>query len=167
VIGHQPEPLMHQVPAGQIRATGFVTLESYRRALAAVDIGCCPLSDDVFNRCKSPQKAWEFALSGAAVVCSPTVYGDDPRLAECGGLLAQGAAEWEAHLSRLINNEQERRGRVASLQRFVLEERSLEANLWRWPDAWRQIVSHARCGASNGHADRARSKQKRKKAHRR
>jgi hypothetical protein len=29
---------------------------------------------------------------------------------------------------------------------MVLEERSVEANLWRWPDAWRQIVSYARRG---------------------
>ena len=53
---------------------------------------------------------------------------------------------------------------MALLQHFVLEERSLEANLWRWPDAWRQIVSHARTGRArvNGHVEHA-TKQKNRK----
>ena len=49
--------------------------EDYPKGLVGIDIGCCPLDDHPFNRSKSPIKAWEYALSGAAVVASPTVYG--------------------------------------------------------------------------------------------
>lgn len=151
-IGDQPEPLVACVPADRIVSRPFQDFGRYVDELCNVDIACCPLEASPFNVCKSPQKAWELALTGAAVVASPTVYADDPRFAACGGLLAEGPDEWEAQLSRLIENEQERRERVASLERFVLEECSLEVNLWRWPAAWRTIVQHARGSGSRQHS---------------
>ena len=46
---------------------------------------------------------------------------------ECGVLLANDAAEWEQHRSRLVEHEDERRVRVAELERSMVEERNLES----------------------------------------
>jgi hypothetical protein len=121
-----------------------VPYAQYPAALAGIGIACCPLSPGTFNASKSPQKAWEHALTGACVVASPTVYGEDPAFVENGGLLAAGADEWEHHLSRLLADEDERRDRADRLAAWVLAEKTLETNLHRWPDAWREIVAHAR-----------------------
>lgn len=86
----------------------------------------------------TPIKAWEYALSGAAVVASPTVYG------RCidgvsNGLLAETVDEWEAHLSRLVEREDERRALARGLERDVLAKWSLDKQYRRWPEAWRRL----------------------------
>lgn len=46
----------------------------YRQALSGGMIGLCPLPDTPFNHCKTPVKVIEYAMSGMAVVASPTQY---------------------------------------------------------------------------------------------
>jgi hypothetical protein len=161
------------LPTGRLVNLGPVLPAQYPDALATFDIGCCPLEPGWFNECKSPQKAWELALCGAAVVASPTVYGDDPGYVEHGGLLAEGVDAWEHHLSRLIESAEERRARADALASWVVAERSLETTLWRWPASWRTIADQAtrRPGVGRGGgaaaAQRARQKAKAKAKRRR
>ena len=98
------------------------------------------MEDRPFNRCKTGIKAYEYALSGAAVVASPTVYKqciDDERT----GLLATTADEWENALCYLIEMQCVREIMAANLKRDVLEKWSLRKNFRRWPDAWRKLWS--------------------------
>ena len=44
---------------------------------------------------------------------------------------------------REILEAAERRDRAARLGAWVLREKTLEPNLHRWPDAWRELVAHA------------------------
>lgn len=46
----------------------------YRQALSGGMIGLCPLPDTPFNHCKTPVKLIEYAMSGMAVIASPTQY---------------------------------------------------------------------------------------------
>ena len=75
VFGHQPYVISEHVPERRLKRLTWMPQHEYPLGLVGVDIGCCPLEDRPFNRCKTPIKAWEYALSGAAVVASPTVYG--------------------------------------------------------------------------------------------
>ncbi len=141
-----PSILARHVPPGRLVVVPH--RESHKwfvQALASCDIGCCPVADGPFNRCRSPQKAWEWALTGSPVVCSPTVYGDPeihPGFEANGGLIAHDVDEWEAHLTRLVEDREERRARVKRLVPWILRDHSIETQWPRWPAAWREIVAH-------------------------
>jgi glycosyltransferase involved in cell wall biosynthesis len=139
VAGHQPAVLVDAVPAGRLTLRASLDMEYYPRLYHGVDIGCAPLADTLFNRSKSPIKAFEYGAAGAAVVASPTVYGtvlEDGRT----GLLAASVDEWEAALAMLITDTDLRQRLATAWARQVAERHSLEATLWKWPAAWQQLV---------------------------
>jgi glycosyltransferase involved in cell wall biosynthesis len=139
VVGHQPPVLAAHVPEHRLLRTEWLPLPDYPRALVGLDIGCCPLEWTPFNRSKTPIKAWEYALSGAAVVASPTVYGNVVRHG-VNGHLAERADEWEHALAYLLEHPDDRRGQAEALQRDVLGRWSLRQNYWRWPHAWHRLM---------------------------
>jgi glycosyltransferase involved in cell wall biosynthesis len=145
VFGHQPWVVSEHVPESRIKRVPWMAQHEYPLGLVGWDIGCCPLEDRPFNRCKTPIKAWEYALSGAAVVASPTVYGQCVRDGE-NGFIARDAREWEFCLSRLIEDEEHRRGLAGALKRDVLERWSLRRNYRRWPNAWRRLIEEGQEG---------------------
>jgi glycosyltransferase involved in cell wall biosynthesis len=142
LMGYQSDAVWSRVPHGRIKAVPWMHQSEYPMGLVDVDIGCCPLEDKPFNRCKTPIKAWEYALSGAAVVASPTVY------KQCiehqhNGYLATTADEWEWALSLLVEHEDAREEVAAILKRDVLSKWSLRKNFRRWPDAWLKLWTGA------------------------
>jgi len=142
VFGHQPPVVAAHVPDERVIRISWLPTQDYPRGLVGVDIGCCPLDETPFNRSKTPIKAFEFGLSGAAVVASPTVYGKVVREPETG-YLARDADEWDGALSLLVEQEGERLAAADALRDDVLERWSLKANYWRWPAAWRRLMEAA------------------------
>jgi glycosyltransferase involved in cell wall biosynthesis len=138
VVGHQ-SPLLHRhLPQARVVRLPWREPADYPAALVGIDIACCPLAERPFNRAKTPIKVWEFALSGAAVVASPTVYGKvvhEPQT----GFLAEDARSWEDRLGLLIKHPNVRRLKAQRLKEQVLERWSLKANYWRWPAAWHRL----------------------------
>lgn len=114
VVGHQPAYLAdlidEAVPWGG-------RLADYPGKLAGAHIGLCPLPDSGFNRCKSPIKAYEYALAGAAVIGSPTQYG--PALADGRGQVVRDGADWLPAIARFIEDAPARRAAAQSLQAYV------------------------------------------------
>lgn len=104
-----------------------------------VDIGCTPLADTPFNRCKSPIKLWEYALAGAAVVASPTVYMDEVAHG-ANGWLAETADEWEAMLALLIEDDWLRLNSAAGLRAHIGEHHRLDDSLKERAAAYREIA---------------------------
>lgn len=144
VQGYQPESITEFVPPERVRRIPWLALEVYPLGLLNIDVGCCPLADVPFNRCKTPIKAWEYAVSGAAVVASPTVYGQVIRHGE-NGYLASTADEWEDGIARLLEDTFHRREVGGRLRTDITERYSLEQNAWKWPAAWQSIrESHLR-----------------------
>lgn len=139
VAGHPMPVLLNSVPPGQIHYLPPKPLDAYQRSYVNIDIGCCPLADEPFNRSKSPIKAWEYATAGAAVVASPTVYSSVIRHGE-NGLICDSAAEWIEALSALIEREDYRRHLQQNMFRRVEAEWSLEVNAHHWPEAWSSIM---------------------------
>jgi len=112
-------------------------VQSYRKFAASlrnsgVDIWIAPLRDTLFNRCKSAIKFWEYsALGGAAVYSRMEPYSQVVREGE-NGLLAAGAAEWEAALRRLIEDAP-LRARLSQGARATLNARGwLRFHLAAW-----------------------------------
>jgi glycosyltransferase involved in cell wall biosynthesis len=142
VVGHQPPVLAEHVPEDRLHRTEWLPTHDYPRALVGLDIGCCPLEETPFNRSKTSIKAWEYALSGAAVVASPTVYGRVLRHGQ-NGHLAATAGEWEHALASLLERPDDRAEQADALRREVLAKWSLRRNYWRWPHAWNRLAGGA------------------------
>ena len=142
VMGYQADAIWGRVPHGRIKAVPWMGPLEYPKGLVDVDIGCCPLEERPFNRCKTPIKAWEYALSGAAVVASPTVYRHSIEHA-ANGYLATTAEEWEYALASLIEHEGLRRFMAAELKRDVMAKWTVRRGVWRWPAAWARLLSGA------------------------
>ena len=143
LIGHQPDIIRDAVPPTQLVRVPWQPIDLYPQAYRGIDIGCAPLADTPFNRCKTAIKAFEYAAAGAAVVYSTPVYGRVLR-PNLDGLEANTADEWETALARLIDDAALRQTLATRWARRVRERHSLAQNLYRWPAAWAQLVSAAR-----------------------
>ncbi len=141
VAGYPLPVLINAVPMQRLVYLPMLPLPIYACNYAEIDIACCPLADEPFNRAKSPIKAMEFAASGAVVVASPTVYGDFIRDGE-DGFLASTADEWEAALSKLIRQRLRRQAAALLLRNRVEREHTLAENVENWPAAWSEILAH-------------------------
>jgi glycosyltransferase involved in cell wall biosynthesis len=143
VMGHQAPIIYEHVPIDRIIAIDWMPVEEYPAGMVEIDIGCCPLSDSPFNRAKTYIKAMEYAVTGAAVVASPTVYrqfidnGSD-------GYICDSVDQWERALAELVSDESHRRGMAQRLLDKVEEHHSLEGNAWRWLVAWQDIIDDFR-----------------------
>jgi glycosyltransferase involved in cell wall biosynthesis len=143
VQGHLPDPVERAVPDDRLVYLPWMPLESYPAGLRQVDIGCAAVADSPFNRCKSAIKVYEYAVAGAAVVATPTVYGKVIEH-EKTGCLAETADEWEAALSVLLTRPALRAMLARRLLRHVERHCSLSENIWRWPAAWQTVAEDAR-----------------------
>lgn len=143
IQGHHSQVFYDNVPNERIAMLDWMPIDSYPAGMLNIDIGCCPLSDTKFNRAKTYIKAMEYAASGAAVVASPTVYG---QLIEHGvdGYIANTVDEWESYLSELVEDYTRRHELSKALLAKVRKNHSLEANAWRWVEAWTALVDEYR-----------------------
>jgi glycosyltransferase involved in cell wall biosynthesis len=143
VAGHVPPVIVEQVPPERLVQLPWRSLEHYPESYAEIDIACCSVSDEPFNRCKSPIKAYEAAVAGAVVVASPSVYGGTIEHGR-NGYIASSADEWERYLGELVESPRRRRMLALRLLRAVERKYSLAENLHRWPSAWAAIAEDAR-----------------------
>jgi len=143
VQGHVPAVVTEAVPADRLLVLPWMPLERYPAGLVEVDIACCSVADERFNRCKTAIKAMEAAVAGAAVVATPTVYGQLIEH-EKHGYLAETADEWEAALSALVARPALRAIMATRLRKRVERKHSLAGNLHRWPEAWSAIALSVR-----------------------
>jgi glycosyltransferase involved in cell wall biosynthesis len=138
VMGHPLPSLVGSVPEDQLVQIPWLPLEAYPFPYAMVDIGCCPLADELFNRSKSPIKSFEFGLSGAVVLASPTVY-ETVIEHEKTGFICHDADEWEGRIEQMLANGDERREIAARWERTVVAQHSIEANMERYYDTWTEL----------------------------
>jgi glycosyltransferase involved in cell wall biosynthesis len=140
VAGAQPAVLAQHVPEARLWRLPWLPAEDYPALLVGIDVGCCPLEDRPFNRAKSPIKCWEYAMSGSAVVASPTVYGAciDQGVS---GLVVETADGWEAGIAALLDHPEARSTLAMTLAHAVRTKWSLRKNAWRWPLAWSRLMA--------------------------
>lgn len=143
VQGHQPEVIKEHVPAERLVQLPWMKAETYPAGLKQMDIQCAAIANTPFNRAKSPIKVMEAGISGAAVVCSPTLYSS---IVEHGqtGYIATTVDEWEGGLRQLIEHPATRSMMATRLRKTVEKRHALANNLWRWPAAWQTIQDAAR-----------------------
>jgi O-antigen biosynthesis protein len=119
----------------------WVSLSEYRSVISQFDIGLCPLLSDDFNRRKSPIKAYEYALGGAAVVGSPTQY----RTALQGrGIVARTEDEWYEGIKTYIVDA-DRRTRDAKALRSYVETLDAHRHTHSIYQAYQNLYRKAKC----------------------
>lgn len=123
-------------------AFGWVPIEHYPYAMSQIDVGIVPLADSLFNRSKSWLKMAEFAALNVPVIGSATP--ENVKLQRRGiGLVAAKPREWERHLRALVRSSA-MRAELAMQGRQAMRELTIEANAWRWWEAWQEALANRR-----------------------
>jgi len=141
--GHLEPALVDCVPKERRVTMPWLPLDEYPRALINFDIGCCPVAPTSFNHSKSCIKWYEMTLAGMPTVVSPTLYGREVTDG-VDALVADSPEEWVTQLSRLIESYELREKINREARMNVVTNHSLEANWWRWPEAWADAVDRFR-----------------------
>lgn len=104
ILGHFDRNRLPRAMARQVEWHGFSDYDGYLQTLAQADCAVMPLSDDLFNRCKSAVRAIDAAAVGVPVICS--AVGDFPNVIEPGrtGLIAHNPQDWADALRRLVTD---------------------------------------------------------------
>jgi hypothetical protein len=114
-----------------------VPINEYPAAVAQFDIGIVPLAPTPFNEAKSWLKGLEYAAVGVIPVVSPTP--DNQRMVEAGAALsASTPREWMDQVRSLIVDDGKREDLAAAAKEFASGQ-TMEANAFRWMEAWCNI----------------------------
>jgi glycosyltransferase involved in cell wall biosynthesis len=109
------------------------------KRISALDIAVAPLADNVFNRCKSPQKWFESSMHGTAMVLSDLpVY--DCVTHGVTGFKAKTADEFTYYMRLLVENAELRRKMGAAAREAVLTRHTTA----QWADHWKRAVGAGR-----------------------
>lgn len=140
--GIQPPTELLQFPQVEWIPCDYRSYEDFARFFQtqAADIFIAPLVDNVFNRCKSPLKFFEYTALGAPGVFSRIEpYESVVRHGE-NGLLAYSLDEWEESLVRLIENNELRYYLATNAQKTVREHWLLSRNAFHWQSVLQKIL---------------------------
>jgi hypothetical protein len=108
-------------------------LSLYRRAMYKLDVGVAPIVPTPFSRGRSDVKWLEYSMAGAASVladCEP--YADVP---DGLALKATTPADWLRRIRWLVQNRDEARALGMAAREYVLERRTIQANVNLWAEA--------------------------------
>jgi Glycosyl transferases group 1 len=112
----------------------WVPMSQYPAALATIDVGIVPLQPNQFNEAKSALKGLEMAACHVPFVASATY--DYRRLAaEGAGILAERPKDWDRALRSLVASAAMRED-VADRGFAAASAWTIEAQAWRWEEAW-------------------------------
>lgn len=101
----------------------------------SADIFIAPLRDNIFNRCKSSIKFFEYTASGVPGVFARLEPYESVVEHGQNGLLAYSPQEWEYALVQLIENPAIRYELAVNAQETVRENWLLSQNAFRWAKA--------------------------------
>jgi len=130
--GWQSQVLKDSVPVDRYLHHKWTEFERYSTGMK-VDIGCCAVQDNEFTRRKSPIKAWEYTLMGAATVGSRPLYNG-----ECS-LIAGTVQDWVYSIQKLIDDVEFRKETVDYNLKNVLDKHNLKDQYRRWEMTYKHI----------------------------
>jgi hypothetical protein len=127
-------------------ATGNVAFDDWPDAVGSLGVGMVPLEDSRFNAGKSFLKGIELAATGVPFVASPRE--EYRHLHELGaGMLAAKPQHWYSALRRLATDASLRQ-EMSEAGRVVAAQHTIEANAWRWLEAWQHALDLQRQAAA-------------------
>jgi hypothetical protein len=123
------------------RCSGSVGIDDWATALSYLGVGLAPLADTQFNAAKSWLKPLELMAVGVPFVASPRAeYSKVARHAfgesVTRTVLAQTPKDWYRKVKMLVERPALRRELSTFGREFVRAHMTIEANAWRWLEAW-------------------------------
>lgn len=115
--------------------SGSVELDEWPHALARLGVGLAPLADTGFNAAKSRLKIVELSSCGVPWVASPRAEYARFHQRTGVGLLAERPKDWYRQLKRLVTDPALRQDQ-SDAGRSAMAAETIEANAWRWMEAW-------------------------------
>lgn len=103
------------------------------------DIFLAPLADNIFNRCKSGLKFFEYSALGIPGVFSDLDPYNDIITHGEQGLLAVSEDDWIENISSLIEDETLRYSLAVKAQSEIRENYLLSKNAYRWTEAYNAL----------------------------
>ena len=107
----------------------------------SADIFIAPLVDNLFNRCKSPLKFFEYTALGAPGVFSRLDPYEDVVTHGHDGLLASSLDEWTDCLIQLIENDELRFQLATNAQATIRKNWLLSQNAFRWEETFQSTIN--------------------------
>jgi len=120
--------------------TGSVPLVEWAKTIGErLDVGMAPLAATAFNMSKSRLKPIEYMAVGVPWVGSPREeYRRLHRESGCG-LMADTPKEWAMQLKRLMTDDVLRKEQAEAGAEYM-KDQTLQANAWRWAEAWTRAL---------------------------
>ena len=106
----------------------------------SADIFLAPLEDNLFNRCKSPIKFFEYSALGAPGVFSNLETYQEVVIHGKNGLTASTLEDWSTCLVQLIENDELRFQLANNAQATIRESWLLSKNSMRWQDTYAKLI---------------------------
>lgn len=129
-----------ELPADRVVRLEPVGFDDYPKLPAQFDIGLVPVVNTPFNRAKSDLKPIEYGARHVPYVASklaPYVRLHQETEGQ-GGYIANSQDQWIDAISRLVEDEQDRKSKAEFMFEYVKTERSGANNAWRWAEAFRE-----------------------------
>lgn len=122
-----------QMPAGfefvQRHVPWTDSVEQYRTNVTALDVGLAPLVETRWSKGKSDVKCLEYSMAGALTICQDA----EPFKAFKGPCVRVDSAKgFERAVRWAVLHQDEARDMAREARKYVLRERSIEANIWKW-----------------------------------
>jgi glycosyltransferase involved in cell wall biosynthesis len=120
------------------------TYAAYARATrnCPLDIALAPLKVNLFNRCKSPIKFFEYSIRGACgVYADLDPYQSVVRDGENGLLVGPDPADWIAALQALIEDPDARSRMAQQAQADVLAHHTLDRHAEKWAAVYGSLIA--------------------------
>jgi hypothetical protein len=141
---HKFRNLFKDIPAGQMQMPGWVAHNAYpyRLATLGIDIGICPVVDNVFNRNKSAIKYFEYTAIGASTIASNLSPYKEVISNDKDGILVDNTTEaWEEALERLILDRKKRKSLADKAYENVRNNHSADKYAYMWRDAYERVLN--------------------------
>lgn len=137
--------LFKNIPDSKIEWVSWVRKNAYPYRLATLnlDIGLCPIVDNVFNRNKSAIKFFEYSAVGAATIASNLPpynvvmnHGVDSLLVE------ESEDAWFDAIDNLIQNKELREKLSKNAYENIEQNHNADKSVYLWRDAYQNILKN-------------------------
>ena len=128
------------LPPDRVVTLDPTDFNAYPALPAQFDIGLIPVIPTVFNVAKSPLKILEYGARGVPYVASslaPYVRFHTDTNGQ-GGYIARNQEEWIEGISKLVEDEEDRKTRANFILNHIKTEYAGASNAWRWAEAIRE-----------------------------
>lgn len=135
--------LFKDAPQNQVEYHSWIQHPAYPYKLATLnlDIGLCPLVDNVFNRNKSAIKWMEYSVMNIASIASNIPpYSPVIENGKTGLLIGEDSKQWEDSLSKLITDKSYRTKLASQAKDEILTNHNINTKSHLWTEAYEKAM---------------------------